>query len=122
MKSNYTDARWLKEKSRKSKSRRDRAIRYLKRCNIKLIENLPPDLDALIIFYYKYKHHKNPGFTAFARHCLTNYDRICENVYQMFGIGMNEEMQEVLQERAHLTALPYLKAIGFVDWHNSRGR
>lgn len=38
----------------------------------------------------------------------------------MFGIGMNEEANALLQKRAHETALPYLKAIGFVEWHTNR--
>jgi hypothetical protein len=109
-----------REKVKKYRSRRDRVIRYLKRCEVKLINDLPTDLDSLIKFYLRNKHHKNPGFCAFSRHCLTNYDDLCGSVYSMFGIGMDEEMRDVLQKRAHEIALPYLKAIGFIEWHCNR--
>ena len=110
----------IREKRRKERSRRDRVIRYLKRCEIRAIDNLPTDLDSLIKFYLRHKHHKNPGFSAFSRHCLTNYDELCQGVYLAFGIGIDPEMKAILQQRCHEFVLPYLKDIGFIEWHTRK--
>ena len=119
-KSKFTDARFAANSFRKQREKRDRAKKYLRSCTIKLNPDLPQDLHSFLQFYRKHRDPKNPGYVSFARHCLTNYDRICKTLFWRFGISMDDELKEIIHDRVHEFVLPYLGRIGFLGWYNSR--
>lgn len=119
-KSKFTDARYAANLYRKQQEKRDRAKKYLRSCEIRLNPGLPQDLHSFLQFYRQHRDPKNPGYVSFARHCLTNYDRICKTLFWRFGVSMDDELKEIIHDRVHEFVLPYLGRVGFLGWYNSR--
>lgn len=100
---------------RRRATMRKRAIKYLRKVRIRIIEDAPKTLEEFEQFWRDRRIPGVLGINSFARHELTNYTAICHNVYHQFEVAMDDELKAIVHPRVNVATGRYLHSIGWFD-------